>query len=106
MGGKKASGGSVDHDAQVRAFVERTCGAQGLPVKVTDPVVLHKVGVLLGGSRPPAHLDAVGVEAGPAFDSGMDGDVIDKGADDGVLARNGEGGPPRTQYGGVSDIAV
>ena len=34
-----------------RAWVERTCAAQGVPVKVTDPGVIGAVVVLLGQSR-------------------------------------------------------
>ena len=37
--------------SDVRAWVERTCAAQGVPVKVTDPVVLAAVAVLLGQTR-------------------------------------------------------
>jgi len=70
----------------LRAWVKRSCAAQGLPVKVSDPAVLRQIGVLFGRSRPPAHLDALGVEAGAAFDGGVDSDVVDQGADDGALA--------------------
>jgi len=90
----------------LKAWVERSCAAQGLPVKVTDPAVLGQVGVLLGRSRPPAHLDAVGVEAGPTLDGGVDGDVIDEGADDGVLAGDGEAVPLIAKHPGVPDVAV
>jgi hypothetical protein len=34
-----------------RAWVERTCDAQGLPVKVTDRATISAVVVLLGQSR-------------------------------------------------------
>jgi hypothetical protein len=37
---------------QVVEFVERTCREQGVPVKVTDPVVLRKVATLLRGDEP------------------------------------------------------
>jgi hypothetical protein len=36
----------------VRRWVERTCAAQGVPVVVTDAVVLAKVATLLGA---PGH---------------------------------------------------
>lgn len=40
---------------QVRAWVEQTCAAQGVPVVVSDPAVVSRVGVLLGpGRRKPA----------------------------------------------------
>ena len=38
-------------DDEVRAWVERTCQAQGVPVKVTDRAVIATVVVLLGQSR-------------------------------------------------------
>jgi len=90
----------------VRAWVERSCAAQGLPVKVSDPAVLHQVGVLFGRSRPPAHLDALGVEAGPALDGAVDGDVVDQGADDGALAGDREAVPLLAERGGVAEEAV
>lgn len=39
---------------QVRAWVERTCQAQGFTVPITDPAVLSRVGVLLGVPRRQA----------------------------------------------------
>lgn len=36
-------------DEEVAAFVAASCRAQGVPVKVTDPLVLGEVAVLLGG---------------------------------------------------------
>ena len=38
-------------DEVVRAWVERTCAAQGVPVKVHDPLVTAAVVTLLGGKR-------------------------------------------------------
>lgn len=35
----------------VRAWVERTCAAQGVPVKVSEPLVTVAVVTLLGGKR-------------------------------------------------------
>ena len=35
----------------VRAFVERTCAEQGVPVLVTDPAALRDVAVMLGQTR-------------------------------------------------------
>ena len=37
-----------------RAWVERTCAQQGVPVKITDPVVIAAVVVLLGQNRQTA----------------------------------------------------
>jgi|GEM_PF-1554645 len=88
------------------AWVERSCAAQGLPVKVTDPAVLGQVGVLLGRSRPPAHLDALRVKAGPTLDGRSDGDVVHEGADDGVLAWDGEAVPVVAEEASVPDVAV
>ncbi len=36
---------------QVRAWVEDTCAAQGVPVVVSDPAVVSRVGALLGAER-------------------------------------------------------
>lgn len=37
----------------VRAWVEQSCAAQGVPVKVTDPMVIRQVVVLLGNAKSP-----------------------------------------------------
>jgi hypothetical protein len=34
-----------------RAWAERTCAEQGVPVKVTDPEVIEKAATLLGQTR-------------------------------------------------------
>lgn len=66
---------------QVAAWVEASCAAQGVPVKVSDPAVVKAVGVLMGGrdatgaqaklrpvrpaaSEPPDRTDPLGVEPG------------------------------------------
>lgn len=36
---------------QVRAWVEASCLAQGVPVVVSDPAVVARVGALLGAGR-------------------------------------------------------
>ncbi|NYJ18882.1 hypothetical protein HNR05_000673 [Leifsonia psychrotolerans] len=41
----------LDLDA-VRAWVERTCAAQGVPVFVADAAVVGRVGTLLGSGAP------------------------------------------------------
>lgn len=33
---------------QVAEWTRQSCEAQGVPVKVTDPMVLHQVAILLG----------------------------------------------------------
>ncbi|MEX2292084.1 MAG: hypothetical protein WD794_17370 [Mycobacteriales bacterium] len=40
-------------DEQVRAWVARSCAAQGLPVHVTDALVIDRVRVLLTGTASP-----------------------------------------------------
>ena len=53
---------------EVRAWVERSCAAQGLRVKVTDPAAVARVAALVGqtrqtGSRRPASNRRPAVEA-------------------------------------------
>lgn len=40
-------------DEQVRAWVARSCAAQGVPVHVTDALVIERVRVLLTGTAGP-----------------------------------------------------
>jgi hypothetical protein len=85
----------------VRAWVERSCAQQQVPVTVSDPVTLARIGVLLGrgGSAapgggaaartslgPPDRRHAVGIEPSGTF-SGVGGDdaVVEDRADDGAL---------------------
>ena len=72
-------------DFDLSAFVAASCERQGVPVKITDPLVHGRVALLLSGravrgaaerlpdrragSESPDQLDAVGVEA-PASDIG------------------------------------
>jgi len=42
---------SVDRDA-VRAWLERSCAEQEIPVMVSDAAVIAQVGVLLRGASP------------------------------------------------------
>lgn len=63
---------------QVRAWLEESCGGQGLAVLVSDPGVLSRVGVLLSGvrrkasspgarrSQPPRDSHPVDIEAIPS----------------------------------------
>jgi hypothetical protein len=46
-------------EAVVRAWVERTCGEQGVPVKVTDPRILERVAFILRVSREEARRRAM-----------------------------------------------
>lgn len=93
---------SADFVAQ---WVADSCAAQQLPVKVTDPVSLRQVGVLLGvtaggagaqarSAAPappdgaldaPHDADARRVPFRRAGGAGSDDRVIDHGGDDGVL---------------------
>lgn len=87
-------------------WVAASCAAQGVPVKVTDPGVLFRVGVLLGvragatrahgapapstwGHRPPLQPPdwphALGVKAPRPGDTGGDDGVVEDGGDDGGL---------------------
>ena len=42
---------SDDWNARVRAWVERACVEQGVPVKVTDPFILAEVAEILCSAR-------------------------------------------------------
>ena len=91
---------------ELAAWVEASCASQGVPVKVTDPMVVRRVGTLLGasgagvrgrkrsGTRTPApevpsvspgDLHAGGVEEVDTGGAGSDGGLVDQGGDDGVL---------------------
>jgi hypothetical protein len=39
------------YQARVRAWVERTCAEQGVPVKIADPLTLRKIGDILNQAR-------------------------------------------------------
>lgn len=98
---------------QVAAWVTASCVAQGFPVRVSDPVVVRQVGVLLGGSlagsraQPrsgstrnrgfrsvaPDDGHAGRVQGGDSGGARGDVDVIDDRFDDGVLPGQGEVGP-------------
>lgn len=58
---------ALDGDAlaeAARALVERTCAAQGLPFKISDPALLHKIASLLVSAGSGKTLDPA--EAGPS----------------------------------------
>jgi len=44
---------AASFDDVVVAWVARTCLAQGVPVKITDPGVLGQIGALLGARARP-----------------------------------------------------
>jgi hypothetical protein len=99
-------------DAEVAAWVAASCAAQGVPVKVTDPTVVRRVGDLLGASgrgraqarqrgtaptgapsESPGDAHAGRVQALASGGAGSDGGVVDDGGDDGVLSGEVEGVP-------------
>lgn len=85
-------------DEQVAAWVARSCSAQGVPVHVTDALVIERVRVLLTGtagptrqansssrSEPPDRLHPFRVQDAGAQDTGADDGVVEDGADDRAL---------------------
>lgn len=84
--------------AQVSAWVDSTCAAQGVPVVVTDLGVLARVGVLIGGTRrkppggrdrlqPPLGSDPFRVETCPAsVDDRQDHNMVEYSLHDRRLA--------------------
>ena len=88
------------------AFVRASCVASGVTEKVTDPLVVRRVGVLLGaapgagrerkrsgtrtghagGSVAPDDVDSGGVDRGGSARAGTDCGVVDERGDDGVLS--------------------
>ena len=110
-GGKGVLAVAVDarlSEEQVRAWVARSCAAQGVPVQVSDALVIELVRVLLTGtagptkrtarpsstaglsavgaltpaSEPPDRLHPVGVQAAGAEGAGADDGVVEHGPDD------------------------
>lgn len=76
-----------------REWAERTATAQGLAVKLTDPLVVRQLAVLLASGREPVatselpvRTDAARVEGVQATGGGRDGDVMQKCGDDGSLS--------------------
>jgi hypothetical protein len=103
--------GRVSADA-VRAWVETSCLAQGLTVKVADAAVVSRVELLLRGrtgrpasarqggrsggggtSQPPHRYNPGRVQGVGTLDAGVDHSVIEQGADDGVLPGQVQAGP-------------
>ena len=88
----------------VRAWLEASCAAQGVPVVVTDAVVLSQVAVLVSGrggrrtrqaqrapvphlprSEPPVGLYAGRVQAACTGSAWGDDGMLQEGGDDGML---------------------
>ena len=60
-------GGQGFTPEEVKRWVEASCTAQGVPVKVTDRLVVRRVGMLLGaGSERVGRADAGRAQAAPA----------------------------------------
>ena len=83
-------------DAAIKEAAHRlavsSCEAQGLDVKITDPVVIGKVAAVLkaGGSGSPKGRDALRVEAVATANGGADRDVLEDGAEDRAAAAERE----------------
>ncbi len=92
---------SIDREA-LRAWVSASCAAQGVEFLVSDPGVVARVGVLLGGreaarkppaggaqgsrqSQSPGGQDSVRIEGSASGVGGGDGREVQHGADDGGL---------------------
>lgn len=103
--------GSVTAE-EVAGWVERSCRAQGVPVKVSEPRTVEQVRVLLTGqagrtatasqrgksapagrSQPPDRLHSVGVEPLRSGAAGTDDGVVEHGTDDGGLPGQVQPGP-------------
>ena len=84
-------------DEQVREWVARSCAEQGVPLHVTDALVIGRVRVLLTGtaapgtpparrpvtpSEPPDRLHSLGVERAGAEDAGADDGMVQHSPDD------------------------
>lgn len=85
--------------SEAQRWVERTCRAQGIPVKVGDLDAAERIAVLLGigrlsaASGLPDRLDASGVEGVAASDSRLDNETVEENGGDGPLASGWEIGP-------------
>ena len=105
--------GRLVNAEQLAAWVEASCQAQGLPVRVTDPATVQTVRVLLVGgqgghraqarsastgptvrrSQPPQRRDPGRVEASGSQHARLDDGVVQDHADDGGLPVEVEVGP-------------
>ena len=99
-------------DAELLAWVEASCKAQGVPVKVTDPGIVRDICALLGAGaaddgrarqrrrrpvpealQPPEGLNPGGIDGSGSRVAGSDHGVVQDGGDDGVLADAVQSGP-------------
>jgi len=105
------------------AWVEASCAAQGLAVKVVDPEAVRKVGVLFGtmegAGRPersrgggasaplelPDRANPFRIKRPRSGRAGLDDSVIEHGGDHGVAAREAQGVPLVAESFTVADKA-
>jgi hypothetical protein len=105
--------GGLVNRPDLAAWVERSCAAQGVPVKVADGAALRAVAVLLGvsaggparrresastgttagPSEAPHRLDPLHVDVTGARGTGGDDCVIEQGGNDGGLPLQGQTRP-------------
>ena len=112
----------VDREA-LRVWLVASCAAQGVPVAVTDPVVIAQVGVLLRGrdaagqppaggdrsarpSQPPRDTDSVRIDIATSSGSGSDGAEVHHGPDDRSLTGQRKSVPARAQLVAVTGDPV
>ena len=79
--------------ASARDLVERTCRAQGLPVKVTDPLVLRQVATLLDPSHLPGDRNPGRVKDIAPTPGGPDRHRVTERSNDGPLPGRGKAVP-------------
>lgn len=113
---------AIDRDA-LRAWVEASCAAQGVPVAVTDAAVVAQLGVLLRGrdaagappaggdrsARPsqlPGGHDPGRVQGAGSGLAGGDGGEVEHGGDDRSLPRQVQRLPRLAQLGRVADQPI
>ena len=95
MGRRPAGEPGTDLAALARAWLEGSCAAQGVPVKLVDRKVLAASAELLcqargaGGLGAPDGFEAGGVEAVVATAARLDDQVIHHCGNDGLLAGQG-----------------
>ena len=85
---------------QAKRWAERTRVEQGFPKQVADLAAIAAAAVLLTSGREPVavsdlpgRLHSIGVEGVATSDGGADGDRVEQGGDDGLLAGGGEALP-------------
>ena len=93
----------------VLEWVEVSCSAQGLAVKIADSTVLTAVAELLGARQVPSsdaphRGEAQRVKAVVSASAGADDDVIEDGADNALLSRERQVIPPVAQRRSVPNM--